>query len=168
MHTVSSSELLRNLSNNTELPHHLTEGSSEQNIAGSVSRSTLLLMRLLSRSPSPFTIYQRGVLKFRRVGLRMRWLSPPQVPCVVGAGRDTPEDDSPPSRWACLSALKRRADRCLRGWRCSRSALQHFHLCLVPITSTASAGARAFKHPECFLYRRFIAICHWEVAVFFI
>lgn len=50
--------------------------------------------------------------------------------------------------------------RCVcSAWKCSQRALQYFHpwpLAFVFITSMTSAGADAFKNPECFIYWGFM------------
>lgn len=101
---VSSSELLSNLSQNTEL---LSNRGSEQNVAGSMAKSRFLRKLLHALC----ALFFRGEY-FSPLVLVSKWgdaVRAPFCPHSVCADRDA-LGDSPASRWACLCPLQRSTD----------------------------------------------------------
>lgn len=80
------------------------------------------------------------------------------IQCVLGADRDVPSvGDSPASRW--VFPCYRGAQMCLQWMEMLPEGITVFPSmasCLVFIASMTSAGADAFKNPECFMYWGFM------------
>lgn len=121
-------------------------------------------MKLLSSSPCPIYHLSEGRASIPRCQspneVTKSEACSPRVSRVVGADRDALSgDDSPTCRWACPPPLQEGADRRLQRMAMLPACITVFlsvASCLVLITSTASAGADAFKNPECFTYQRFM------------